>query len=513
MSAPESEVIKKTLEDATTYPILTHEIDPGFAAERVDITGRAGGSLNQVAQLTIRRLLGWRHRDGDARGFTAALGKAFTLKEVEGHTEWEWKPQTFTVQADLGEITGAQASIHNQATLILEQAVKLLDGLVPLKPDADPEDAEAIRSIMRGEFLALQEELGLKGGPRVERVDLIFRQLFTDKPNPDPFRTEGQLGLLRHRFGLREGRVNTIDEELNLTNFIILVDSTFTLHQTWLAKRDQFRRHQSPFLGTQLVHLSQVLEVIVEDVQETYSTMDSVLFGATEREAEAIALDDKTEMTVAELLGWVETFAESDGPELLRASGKDGATAFWEASLLLQTLVGKLIGATNLPDPLTTGRVKRALKSLKRHLDEATKLSEKVKRPQADHNGHGPHPSLPGGRKRWMEYLERKAGHESPLAWMSRHGGAPVLVDQGKKAVAQVPIQMECDAVAAAALIRGEDLVADHKKLYANKPVQKQHVAEFDLSAATPGPFHLVYIADGTAHIVENAVVIDRRKH
>jgi hypothetical protein len=74
------------------------------------------------------------------------------LNEVEGHVEWEWKPQNYMVQADLGEVTGAQASIYTRAKAAIDQALPLLDGLTPLREDADPEDCEAIRALVRSEL-------------------------------------------------------------------------------------------------------------------------------------------------------------------------------------------------------------------------------------------------------------------------------------------------------------------------------------------------------------------------
>jgi hypothetical protein len=85
--------ITEQVEDALTYPILTQQVDlqPSTASQAVPVSG--GASLDSIAQNTIRRVLGWRYRVGDTKGFTAALTKTFTLKEVEGHVEWEWKPQ------------------------------------------------------------------------------------------------------------------------------------------------------------------------------------------------------------------------------------------------------------------------------------------------------------------------------------------------------------------------------------------------------------------------------------
>jgi len=75
-----------------------------------------------------------------------------------------------------GSISGAQVSIYRRAKQAVDQALPLVDGLVPLKPDAE-DDVEALKTIVRKQLIALVEELGAPGGPRVPRVGQVFRLL------------------------------------------------------------------------------------------------------------------------------------------------------------------------------------------------------------------------------------------------------------------------------------------------------------------------------------------------
>jgi hypothetical protein len=511
MTEPEKRDLQQTIDDAVTFPILTRELDDTYAPGGYDGGAQlVGGSLNRVAQQTIRRVLGWRHRDGDAKGFTAALGKAFTLKDVEGHTEWEWKPQAFTLEADLGEITGAQASIHNQASLILEQAIKLLNGLESLKPTADEEDVDAIRSIIRGELQALIEELGLKCGPRVERVDLIFAQLLTDEKGAttDALHIHGQLELLRNRYGLKEEQVNTIEEELNLTNFIILVDHVLAVYQTWKAKRNLFKRHGSTFFGTQLVRLSQELEVIVEEVHEAYTIMDSVLFGEAEREARLLTITDETKMTIAELLGWVESFASSEGPELLRASGKDGARPFARTSETLHTLVDALAKRTDLPSGLNTPRVKRTLGGIAEHLAEVARLAKDVAR-KGEPSGylHGPEDSDIKEREARVDPFKDRKFEPAVLEW-----NEPIEVTRDKAGTIAFQYPRPYVDIEQAALVRDQkacaQLKSSVKDAKGTKGGKALHRLEFDVTSIANGPCDLAYRADGHDYYIRKAVLI-----
>jgi len=171
MALPEDiETFTTTVEDAVSYPILTRDASDYPYSRNGSSSGTSGNAITsttRTAKQTLRDVLGWRYRTDDPKGFLAALNKSISLKEVEGHIEWEWKAQSYMVQADLGEITGAQASVYKQATVLLDNALPLLDGLTPLRTDADAEDTEAMRAIIRTEMTELVGELGLIGGPRV----------------------------------------------------------------------------------------------------------------------------------------------------------------------------------------------------------------------------------------------------------------------------------------------------------------------------------------------------------
>jgi hypothetical protein len=282
------------LSELPLYPVLTREVGSNSSSG-----GRAGsrsgdsGSLPGMAKNAIRNALGWQFRSGDSmanlRSFEAALGKAFRFREVEGHTEWDWLPQSFTMQADLGEITGAQASIYRQAKVMLEQTIPILDRIAPLREAADEEDIDSIRSIIRNELNDLVSELGSPGGPRVQKIDHYFGLLLDADGSMtveyDPRRNgfAGQLCRFRDRLGMTESRVNTVEEEVFYTDFIILTDNIASLHRTWLQKRRSFTWEDKPFFGTLLTYLARQMEVISESIRELCAALDSVYIGPAER--------------------------------------------------------------------------------------------------------------------------------------------------------------------------------------------------------------------------------------
>ncbi len=337
------EDIKKIAEDATTYPILTENVSFPAAPGR---SGLSAGTapLSQKVDLTLREILGWRPRNNDPKGFLTSLTQSFEIKDVEGHTQWKWRPRTYAAEADLGAITGAQASLYSRARAALDQALPLLDGLTPLRSDHDQEDIDSARAIVHSSLTELVYELSVEGGPRLSRVDGYFHNLLGEKftrlpdkisnPNPvildDPEDVEGQLGSLLHVLGLTGDKVNTVEEEQNLTNFFILVDTVNSLWLTWRTQRTAFNRSLGgrSYLGTQLVLLSRNLSVIAESVEEVYFAMDSVFLGPAERQVTPILFTEGGKIAgtifVGELLDWVYRFAYEEGPRLLREGGKDG---------------------------------------------------------------------------------------------------------------------------------------------------------------------------------------------
>ena len=85
----------------------------------------------------LRDVLGWRPRAQDTSAFTAALTASFQLSEVEGHIVATYSPRGFAMQADLGAVSGGQASLYSRAVSARTQMLTLLDGLTPLRPDAE----------------------------------------------------------------------------------------------------------------------------------------------------------------------------------------------------------------------------------------------------------------------------------------------------------------------------------------------------------------------------------------
>ena len=387
--------IEGRIDEALSFPLLTEGVS--FPQTQTPSAPAASGqaSLDQIVQGAIRQVLGWRPKPNDPGGFTAALNQSFACDEVEGHTVCKWTPRSYAVQAqaDMGALTGAQASLYSRAKAALEQALPLLDGLTFLRVDADPQDCEAVRALIRDELTEVVNEIGVLGGPRVQRVDGYFRLLAEYDPTQasrklvDPEKVKGHLGELRERFGLTLDRVNTIDEEQDVTNYFVFADQVSALVEGWHSYRGYFdRKGRDVFLGTQVFLLSEDLAVLAEAVQETYFAMDSVFLGPAERQATSLKLDNVAPMTISEMLDWVGNFAELEGRRIIQEGGKDGITqSFTPTVRKLHDLVNEAArisksGSSNPTPKFHHPRVALALANLAIQLEKAYKDANQLRR-------------------------------------------------------------------------------------------------------------------------------------
>ena len=121
---------KKLLEEIQSFAVLTEEIGSGRAPRPATPGSPVSPGTSQLGQIVdgaLREVLGWRPRATDAQGFVAALNQSFSVKEAGGHIEWKWTPRSYAVAAELGAVTGAQASIYTRAKAMLDQSIPLLE--------------------------------------------------------------------------------------------------------------------------------------------------------------------------------------------------------------------------------------------------------------------------------------------------------------------------------------------------------------------------------------------------
>lgn len=375
--------LRSTVDDIASYPVLTTEVSGGGGGPGP--SARAGSTVAHQVDAAVREVLGRLPKYTDATAFTAALSSTFALQEVGGHTVVTWRPRGFTGQAELGgAVSGAQASLYGRARDALSAALPVLAGLTPLRPDADTEEMDAARAVVESQFRAVVDELGTPGGPRRNRVDGLF-EILLNQPVRGIDGTPvagGMIGYLGNVFGLEAGQVNTIDEEQVFSGFLLLRDYVVQLRSSWTQFDTVFRQRD---LGTQLVLLSNSLQVVAESVDEVEAALDSVFVGVAERGVASFAIGGGRSMLVCELLSWVSTFAASEAPELVQQGGRRAMGAVEstanELVALIEHLESAIAARTGLPIGMSHPRVRHPLEELRTYLRQVVQIAADIRVP------------------------------------------------------------------------------------------------------------------------------------
>jgi hypothetical protein len=296
------------------------------------VSGDVAPQVNTV----LRDVLGWRPRVEDPKAFVDALTASFRLITVQGHVEAQFVPRGYAVQADLGAVSGGQASLYRRALISRTEILRILDGLTPLRSDGDVQDMEAYRALVRSAAERLVDEIGTAGGPRVDVIDNYFRTLTgTVEPQDDATAdtVAGQLGAMRDRFGLIDANVNTVEEEGIRTSFWTLVDMVIDLQNAWDSQRGAFTGDSGKgFIGTELILLSRLMEATADQVDELESVFDSVLIGKSERRT--LVLDSSTNLTLDGLLLWMRSFLGEEGRRIVEETGRDGIVSTFTPTVI-----------------------------------------------------------------------------------------------------------------------------------------------------------------------------------
>jgi hypothetical protein len=374
-----------------TFPVMVDH--DGGGRDSSGVPGDVGPQVNSA----LRDLLGWRPRVEDPKAFVDALTASFRLTMVQGHVEVQFVPRGYAVQADLGVVSGGQASLYRRAVVLRTEMLRILDGLTPLRTDADVQDVEAYRTMVRSAITQVVDELGTAGGPRVEVVDTYFSTLtgaVAPTPCATPDTVAGQAGALRDRMGLVDVNVNNPEEEGIRTSFWTLVDMLVDLQSAWRAQRVHFSGGVGQgFIGTELILISRLMEATADQVDELESLLDSVLVSKAERRT--LVINRKTQLTLDGLLLWMRKFLTEDGRRIAEDTGRDGIVAALAPTLTeLHKAFKKFAqwlkytptqtasnGSRKTPPPgLQAARVRIAVESTSRLLQELVNTAKRIGR-------------------------------------------------------------------------------------------------------------------------------------
>jgi hypothetical protein len=224
----------------------------------------------------------------------------------------------------------------------------------------------------------LVSELGMAGGPRVLRVDVLFDLLLGPDSAVDPVGVGGVLGTLRDLFGLTPQIVTEIGEEQNLTDFVLIADYVGGIRQRWEVARPFFDRREWAYIGDSRIRIMRALAVVAESVDELRSALGSVSMGHARRAVTIVHVADEAPLTLAEFLNWIHRFAAEEGPALVRDRRRSGAEALASTAVSLRAVLrGARPGLRTLLE-VVASQIDQVERDLERLYEEAMLVTEET---------------------------------------------------------------------------------------------------------------------------------------
>lgn len=371
--------IKTTIDEVAAYPILTVD---GSGRGTTASGSAAGQSLGLVARRAMGSVLGIMPRTDDPSAFVAALNANFATREFEGRTVIDYQPRGSVGSSTAGTVvSGAQASIYHRAKDILDDALLLIARIRPLRLVPDEDDIAMSRNLITDMLKQLVDELGNDGGPRRQRLDVIF-EFLTDHPfkdaagndcsKEDPFGC-GEVGRLAGLLGLGDGEPETVADEQNIEDYHGFIEYLKGLRQA-CAKFDD---KGSAFFGIQLSRLTREMAAVSDSVEEAQYAMDSVYLGQMERKTAVIKFAGGP-MTIQDFLSWITDSTQGESAGALQSGDRYGIRSMRGNIGKLDSLMQEWLTLPNPPAGIGHPRVQKALQDLQRRLSSASALLKTI---------------------------------------------------------------------------------------------------------------------------------------
>jgi len=285
-----------------------------------------------------------------------------------------------------GQLSVEQANLYRQASIIGNDALKVLDGLQPFNPTADIDALEALRALIRSQIRSLIDEFGRLDEPRKGRVENFLSALSVFAP-PDPNSPRSDRRLIGGSlFRLGEiARLNTLNrgvrppggiapvttsDESQIAGYELLVNYVKTLQDIWQSYTPDtdIETQITGRYSERLSRTSIMLPVVSDSNASFMSAMDSIGFTESERRSDAalfITLETPPlvtltiqnnvvvesqitlpDMTMNDFDEWVERFTSLEAPSLLSTAGQFGLdfvtdqadTLFWTIGAVLYAI-------------------------------------------------------------------------------------------------------------------------------------------------------------------------------
>lgn len=268
-----------------------------------------------------------------------------------------------------GQLSVEQANLYRQASILVADALRVLEGFESFDPVADIDAVEALRSLVQAQLNSLVEEFGRLDQPRPARINIYFSTLD---------RSLTQLGDAAQLSDQNERRsfnnLVTTEDEAQVAAYGLVKNYVKTLRDSWLnfTLVSDAERISTGY-SERLSRVGVMLSVVSDSSASLMAAMDSVGFTESERRSDAALFStletnspslripevlrglninpipivvSLPKITVNDFSEWVERFTSIEAPSILAASGRFGLdfvtdqadTLFWVIAIVLDYL-------------------------------------------------------------------------------------------------------------------------------------------------------------------------------
>ena len=243
------------------------------------VLGRATGNDPNVFMNALNSAFPTTHTaDGSQVAFTPARS-VVSLYRADGPVDGAYSSNGKN-GGYAGTISAWQANLYRQATVIIGDAVRVLNGLMPFVPEAESDQVEALRALIRAEITALMEEFGRVDEPRNERVQSYFSALRIHIAS-----------FGRRAFLDNASRAATVEDEAQVTGFELLGSYVRNLSSAWKTYLNKTGTSSTSFSLSQRVERANTLLPVIAQVNADFeAAMDSVGFAESERRSVSVRL-------------------------------------------------------------------------------------------------------------------------------------------------------------------------------------------------------------------------------
>ncbi len=265
----------------------------------------------------------------------------------------------------VGQLSTKQAILYREASLVAGDFLKILEGLETFVPEADKEEVEALRALIRSEISILVEEFGRVDEPRATRVHAYLTAL------------KSNLDKLKSRGFFEPKEVTIISDETQTAGFFLLEKYAVILQDIWTSFTLSETAHTKS-LSEQVERANVLLPIIAQGNVDFQAALISVAFTESEQRSlaakftmldgtllhsqenilkiitadntQSMTIESMPDITVRDLVDWLDRFAKTEGPIRLPIRAHLGLTAY---SMRQISSSGRLYQSSGYSDLLT----------------------------------------------------------------------------------------------------------------------------------------------------------------